>query len=151
MAIEETHLRPRGQFRQYLPIALLLFALPLLIATAILLVAWFRLDAPSFDRGSQRAAALIAALEHYRQVTGEHPRNLETLVPDYLEQIPNAGWRYPYEYGVCRTTGVGYVLYFPTNQQRYCGYLSNEATWQCIDSTWLPPWFLIERPCQSEW
>ncbi|GLH66713.1 type II secretion system protein GspG [Geothrix edaphica] len=53
------------------------------------------------DRQKQVRAALkriTDALIRYRTKTGEYPESLQGLVPEYLEQVPEAPWGHPFLY-----------------------------------------------------
>lgn len=105
-------------------------------------------DAPTPEQGQKRAAPLIVALEIYRQGWGKHPTDLQQLVPDFLPEIPKAGWRYPFSYSACEK-GVGYILYFKTRDVNYCGFFSTKGEWACggDDSTWPRSFYF---PCAAE-
>ncbi len=105
-------------------------------------------DAPSYEKGQRRADPLIIALEVYRQGWGKHPTELQALVPDFLPKIPKAGWRYPFYYNVCEE-GVGYILYFKSRGEIYCGFSSVNVDWTCGgDDSALPRSFY--SPCASK-
>ena len=103
---------------------------------------------PSFERGSQRAGAVIIALERYRQGWGKHPQTLQQLVPDFLPAAPKPGWRYQYQYRWCEKEGVGYILYFMARDGRHCGFISKRAAWLCGDYDSSLP-FHGETPCSN--
>jgi len=53
------------------------------------------------DRQKQVRAALkriTDALIRYRTKTGEYPASLQMLMPDYLDQVPEAPWGHPFLY-----------------------------------------------------
>lgn len=43
------------------------------------------------DRIINNAQPIITAIDHYQLDNGKYPKNLQTLVPQYVESIPNVG------------------------------------------------------------
>lgn len=54
---------------------------------------WFTgIAQPSAAQGAKQAHEILIALEQYGQEQGKYPTHLEKLTPDFIEQIPSAGW-----------------------------------------------------------
>lgn len=108
---------------------------------------WFTgIAQPSAAQGAKRADEILLALEQYRQEQEKYPTHLEKLTPDFIEQIPSAGWWYGYHYHVC-TGGARYILYFPADGQSHCLFTSHTQEWQCIQSGWSVPPLVLGNAC----
>ena len=109
------------------------------------------IDGSSERIGRESAGPLIVVLEEYRQGWGEHPKELDDLVPDFVESIPKPGWRFHYYYESCSVDepsakNIGYTLSFPLgNSDYFCQFSSVTEEWECQDST--PPYQPI---CMSD-
>lgn len=134
------------QLRNILKVLSITFVVLVIFPCATLFAMIERLDAPSFESGSRHANEVITALERHRQGWGKHPQQLEGLIPDFLDEIPKAGWRYDFRYEICRN-GIGYILYFPTKNDGYCGFNSKLKAWQCVYSDSTSPMYLFESAC----
>lgn len=82
---------------------------------------------PKAERGYDRSAPVIAALEQYRSQRGEYPASLREMVPAFLAdsalRVPDRpGETYPLEY---TRLPEGYALEF-----RYTGPGMNDCTYR---------------------
>jgi hypothetical protein len=95
-------------------------------------------DGPTLEQGRERASDLHAALEQVKATQGRYPPDLETLVPDYRDEIPRPAWRYGYVYRQC-ASGEGYVLSFKEAKipDGICACSSGSGEWKCsADLPW---------------
>jgi hypothetical protein len=88
---------------------------------------------PKAERGYQRSAPIIAALERYRAERGQYPDSLRMLVPRYLPEralrVPDHPQEhYPLQY---QRTATGFELTF-----RYVGPGMNECTYTPVAKKW---------------
>lgn len=90
---------------------------------------------PVAERGYQRGAPVIAALERYRGERGTYPDSLRQLVPSFLPdgalRVPDRNReRYPLQY---RRTAEGYELAFRYSGpgMNTCRYAPSTARWKC--------------------
>ncbi|HET7230166.1 MAG TPA: hypothetical protein VFJ16_09200 [Longimicrobium sp.] len=88
---------------------------------------------PKAERGYERSAPVVAALERYRAERGQYPDSLGALVPRHLPEsalrVPERRQeRYPLEY---HRTAAGFELSF-----RYAGPGMNECTYTPVDRKW---------------
>ena len=101
------------------------------------LIWFYNLDAPSLEKGSQKAQPVINAIQAYRQKTGNFPRWLWELKPEYLSVVPKPDRRHQYEYAV-GPNGKAFALAFVPQGEAigdgwyvYCSRLNK---WQRTDS-----------------
>lgn len=146
MEADDIQPRLRLQLWRCAPVLLIIFTLFVASGCGLLFVMLNGLDAPSFETGAKRADEVIIALERHRQGWGKHPQQLKGLIPDFLDEIPKAGWRYDFRYEICRND-IGYILYFPTKNDGYCGFNSKLKAWQCVYSDSTSPMYLFESAC----
>jgi len=81
------------------------------------------------EQGYQVCEPVIIALNKYHETHGDYPIALETLIPDYLGQVPKEVNGYPIEY---TKTESGYSLQFSYEGpgMNYCTY-TPEKQWDC--------------------
>lgn len=92
-------------------------------------------EGPAAERGYQRSAPVIAALERYRAARGTYPDSLRQLVPAFL---PDSALRlphrrresFPLDY---QRTVTGYELAFRYTGpgKNTCLYTPSTARWTC--------------------
>jgi hypothetical protein len=118
-----------------------LFPLPFLrfprLLTLLLCVALLAATLACAAPGEGRKAAggyalsepIIDALARYHDATGTYPDTLESLVPDYLEAVPETYDNLPLVY---EQTGTGYTLQFSYTRpgMNECVY-TPDAGWSC--------------------
>ena len=104
----------------------------------IFLVDFYTLDGASLDTGKNIGEPIIRALEQYHTDLGIYPGILVSLVPKYMDSIPQPAWRYQFGYDTC-SANKNYVLWFRRSNDvdTYCGYVSFKKEWRCSDS--IPP------------
>lgn len=93
------------------------------------------LDQPTAEQGQQKADGLIKALERYKNETGVYPSDVDLLVPNYLDTIPQPAWNTRYDYEL-QSEGDEFILYFDVGisiDGDYCEYSSRTRSWYCSD------------------
>lgn len=107
------------------------------------LLTWFyNIDAPSIERGEQKALPILIAIEKYETENEEFPSSLDILIPDYLPKIPEASWRHDFCYDLREDGGSFTLAFVPQNEAIGDGwdvYSSLLKTWTRTDSGFYQP------------
>ncbi|HNB54207.1 MAG TPA: hypothetical protein PK530_19825 [Anaerolineales bacterium] len=123
--------------KPFVCLALFGVGLCLFFGCALIFVAQlYGVDGPTVHEGQLRAQPLLTALEQYKTDTGSYPPDLQTLIPNYLLEIPRPArrWEYMYE---AKGNGDKFVLSFEVGRNfdgDYCTYVSEAKLWTCSDS-----------------
>lgn len=141
--------RQKSKLWRYVSRLLFIIGVGYLFAWVYVLVLFSGILQPSALQGINRADEIFVALEQYRQVVGQYPTKLEKLVPNYVNQVPNAGLWYEYRYHTC-TDATRYVLDFSARGHMQCRFSGNRQEWQCIDSVLPLPPVAVASACLDE-
>jgi hypothetical protein len=121
---------------------ILIIILLVILTTCIWPFVWFNnLDAPNIERGKERAATIISALNAYQEGTGGFPPELTLLMPVYIRKVPRASWRQEYCYDLL--TDNTYTLAFVPRGEAigdgWVVYWSKYDSWDTTDSDFVAP------------
>lgn len=133
----------KGVFLKVLPLFFLWIIVLTISGLIMVLGIWFyNLDAPTIETGEEKAKPLLNAIQNYKQETGSYPVSLQSLVPEYISDIPAPAWRHDYCYDR-RRDGESFTLAFVPNGEvigdGWNVYSSKLNTWTRVDSDFYQP------------
>jgi hypothetical protein len=94
-------------------------------------------EAESIENNTSGAAPIIEAIYAYREDTGGFPPSLITLVPDYIDSLPETTRGEPFSYRRYEKRIEGFSLEFDVmrvDDGIYgCSYNDYSRSWECGD------------------
>jgi hypothetical protein len=116
------------------------FSVKIVLTLSMLLFALAGCDneAELIETNTSKAAPIIEAIYAYREDTGGFPPGLITLVPDYLDSLPETTRGEPFLYRRYETRIEGFSLEFDVmrvDDGIYgCSYNDYSRSWECGDN-----------------
>jgi len=84
-------------------------------------------DDPAINQ--DRAAKIVMALDQYKLDHGQFPRQMNSLIPIYLQEIPKTTGNKSFTYTPDEVEG--YYLCFDYRQSSECCYMQRLQVWDC--------------------